>query len=29
VPLHLDVPYRLAHDPVDDVAHPQCLRYHL
>jgi hypothetical protein len=29
VPLHLDIPHRLAHDPVDDIAHPQCLCYHL
>ena len=26
---HLHVPHRLAHDPVDDVPHPQRLRDHL
>jgi hypothetical protein len=29
VPFHLNVPHRLAHDSVDDIAHPQCLCYHL
>jgi hypothetical protein len=29
VALHLDIPHRLAHDPIDNVAHSQRLCYHL